>query len=232
MNDRPPPHPSARGSSADAAWASGFLSALPTKAQEELRSTALPMAIPPGHTVYRAFDQPRFVLLVSGLARVVASSAEGRKATIRYARSGDVVGAVAVVTDRQAVSVEAVTELDVLFLNVDRLRRFARSEPEVGWALAQLVGSVATEVIDMMSATVFGSVRRRLARHLLDLAIQQSGELVVIQDQQEIADAIGSVREVVGRALRELRERGLVSRTEWGLRVDDPNGLYIVSTLG
>ncbi|MGV9479475.1 cyclic nucleotide-binding domain-containing protein [Gordonia aichiensis] len=58
------------------------------------------MTIAPGRTVYRAFDQPRFVLLVSGLARVVASSAEGRKATIRYARSGDVVGAVAVVTDR------------------------------------------------------------------------------------------------------------------------------------
>ncbi|GAC49878.1 Crp/Fnr family transcriptional regulator, partial [Gordonia aichiensis] len=134
--------------------------------------------------------------------------------------------------NRQAVSVEAVTELDVLSFNVDRLRRFVRSEPEVGWALAQLVGSVATEVIDMMSSTVFGSVRRRLSRHLLDLAIQQSGELVVVQDQQEMADAIGSVREVVGRTLRELRDRGLVARTELGLRIDDPNGLYIVSTLG
>jgi CRP/FNR family cyclic AMP-dependent transcriptional regulator len=190
------------------------------------------MTIPSGHIVYRAYDQPRFVLLVSGLARVVASSAEGRKATIRYARAGDLLGAVSVVTDRQAVSVEAVTASDVLFLNVARVRHLAQTESQVGWALAQLVGSVATEVIEMMSSTVFGSVRRRLARHLLDLAEQRSGEIVVVQGQQEMADAIGSVREVVGRTLRELREEGYVSRTNRGLRIDNPDGLHALSLDG
>src|SRR5205085_3831052 len=68
------------------------------------------------------------------------SSPDGRKATIRYARSGDCVGAVSVVTDWQEVMAEAVTAAEVQFLNVDRLRHFARTEPEVGWLLAQAVG--------------------------------------------------------------------------------------------
>lgn len=213
----------------DEAWDESFLGAMPRAVQSDLRSSALPMNIPTGHIIYRNDDHPRLVLIVSGLARVVASSPEGRKATIRYARSADCVGAMSVVTRSQSVMVEAVTDAEVLFINVDRLRRFARTEPDVGWQLAQFVGKVGTEVIDMMSSAMFGSVRQRLARHLLDLAVRQGDQLIVVQDQQEIADAIGSVREVVARTLREFRENQLVSRTAAGLHLVDPTGLHAVA---
>lgn len=213
----------------DAVWASSVLARFPAKVQGELRDTSLPMSIPAGHTIYRAHDHPRFVLILSGLARIVTSSPEGRKATIRYARASDCVGVVSVVTDWQEVLAETVTPAEVLFLNVDRMRHLARTEPEVGWQLAQIVGKVATEVIEMMSSTVFGSVRQRLARHLLDLSVRRGQDLVVVQDQQEMANAIGSVREVVGRTIRELRERGLVSRTDAGLKLDDPHELHALS---
>lgn len=227
--DEAPARPDA---AAGRAWASSFLGHFPGKVQDELRGSALPMTIAPGHIIYRAHEHPRLVLVASGLARVVTSSPDGRKATIRYARAGDCVGTVSVVTDWQEVMAEAVTPAHVLFLNVDRLRSLARSEPEVGWLLAQAVGNVCTEVIEMMSATVFGSVRQRLARHLLDLAIRRDGELVVLQDQQEMADAVGSVREVVGRTLRDLRDRGLVSHAGAGLRLIDPDGIHELSLEG
>ena len=225
--------PGARPASAtDRAWAASFLARFPSKVQDDLRGGALPITIPAGHIIYRAHDYPRFVLLVAGLVRVVATSPDGRKATIRYARSADCIGSVSVVMSQQEVTAEAVTATEVLFLNVDRVRYFARTEPEVGWVLAQAVGEVCTEVIDMMSTTVFGAVRQRLARHLLDLAVRQGGELVVAQDQREMADAVGSVREVVGRTIRELRERGLVSRCDSGLRLNDPDGLHTLSLSG
>jgi CRP/FNR family cyclic AMP-dependent transcriptional regulator len=67
-------------------------------------------------------------------------------------------------------------------------------------------------------------VRQRVARHLLDLASARVGEqpgsdhragreLVVQVSQQELANAVGTVREVVVRVLRELRQDGVV-RTE------------------
>jgi CRP/FNR family transcriptional regulator len=51
-----------------------------------------------------------------------------------------------------------------------------------------------------------------VARHLLDLASdqQQGTELVARVSQQELADAAGTVREVVVPVLRELRRAGLV----------------------
>lgn len=134
-----------------------------------------------------------------------------------------------VVTTWQPVMVESVTAAGVLFIHVPTLRRLARKEPEVGWELAQFVGQVSTEVIEMMSAAVFGTVRQRLARHLLDLATRRGTHLYVLQGQQEMADAIGSVREVVARTVRDLRQQGLVSRDQQGLRLDDPARLHAMS---
>ncbi|WP_026919314.1 Crp/Fnr family transcriptional regulator [Gordonia shandongensis] len=211
------------------AWEGSFLGGLPAHAQDELAETALPMKVPTGHVIYRRDDHPRLVLIVSGLVRVVTTSAEGRRATIRYARSADCIGALSVVTSSQRVMVEAVTEAEVLFINVDRLRRLARSEAEIGWQLATFVGAVTTDVIDMMSATVFGTVRERVARHLLDLAVRRDGELIVMHEQQEIADSIGSVREVVARTLRDFRERGLLSRDHGALVLTDAAALHRIA---
>jgi len=163
------------------------------------------------------------------MVRVVTLSAGGRKATIRYARPGDCVGVLSLVTAWHPVAVEAVTDAQVLFVDVDILTDLARREPGVGWALAQYVAEVSTDVIEMMSSAVFGSVRQRLARHLLDLAVQRGGVLYVLQGQTEMADAVGSVREVVARTIREFREQGLVSRDGVGLRLDDPAGLDAVA---
>jgi CRP/FNR family transcriptional regulator, cyclic AMP receptor protein len=57
-------------------------------------------------------------------------------------------------------------------------------------------------------------VRQRVAAHLLDLASAQQrpqARLVARVSQQELADAVGSVREVVARALRDFRLAGLMA---------------------
>jgi CRP-like cAMP-binding protein len=59
---------------------------------------------------------------------------------------------------------------------------------------------------------MFLPVQARVARHLIDLASLQDDVLVVTAGHQEIADAIGSVREVVSRALGEMRDEGLITR--------------------
>jgi CRP/FNR family transcriptional regulator len=78
----------------------------------------------------------------------------------------------------------------------------------------------------MACNNVFLSVRQRVARHLLDLAVQeQPAGLVVHASHQDIADAIGSVREVVSRVIRELRTEGLVTRSGDTIVLPNPAGL-------
>jgi CRP/FNR family transcriptional regulator len=80
---------------------------------------------------------------------------------------------------------------------------------------------------------VFGSVRQRVARHLLDIAAehQRSSMLLAPVSQQELADAVGTVREVVARVLRELRDEGLITTSRQGVALLDPAGLNRVADL-
>jgi predicted transcriptional regulator len=48
----------------------------------------------------------------------------------------------------------------------------------------------------------------------------------VTADQEELAHSVGSVRVVIARALRTLREAGLVRRVSSGLLLIDPARLH------
>jgi CRP/FNR family transcriptional regulator len=86
--------------------------------------------------------------------------------------------------------------------------------------------------MDELSLSFFGSIKARIARHLLDLASSQpeSGELVATITQQQLADAVGSVREVVARALADLRAVGAVAGAEGGITILDASTLDEIAT--
>ena len=84
-------------------------------------------------------------------------------------------------------------------------------------------------MLEQTAVNAFGSVRQRVAAHLLDLASAQQqprGRLVARVSQQELADAAGSVREVVARALRDLRVAGIVATAADSIVILDPAQLY------
>ncbi len=70
-------------------------------------------------------------------------------------------------------------------------------------------------------------MRQRVARHLLDLASQhqQGPRLVAPINQQDLADAAGTVREMVVRVLRQLRAEGTVATERHGIIVLAPDRL-------
>jgi CRP/FNR family cyclic AMP-dependent transcriptional regulator len=75
-------------------------------------------------------------------------------------------------------------------------------------------------------------VRQRVAAHLLDLASDHQppdGRLVALVSQQELADAVGSVREVVARVLRDLRVAGIVATAPDSVAILDPARLHAES---
>jgi CRP/FNR family transcriptional regulator len=95
-------------------------------------------------------------------------------------------------------------------------RRLAGTDARIARVLLTELSERVKGFIVEISGGAFTTVRQRVARHLLDLASQgMSGpaELRVLVSQRELADAVGTVREVVLRVLREFRAEGLI-RTE------------------
>ncbi|MEJ2597543.1 MAG: Crp/Fnr family transcriptional regulator, partial [Anaerolineales bacterium] len=137
-------------------------------------------------------------------------------------------GIAAIVGGPAPVSVQIVTDATLLMLNVRRLQTSAQTEPVVGWLMAQEVTRRLYDTLEALAGNTFGSLEQRLARHLLDLAAsRQKGKgLVVKVTQQELADAVGSVRTVVARIIRELRVAGIISTSSDGIVILKPDELH------
>ena len=214
--------------SIDAALAGSILAALPAALRDTLTRDAIPVDLPAGSTLYYEADEPRCGLVLAGLLRMYMTAADGRQITVRYARTGDLVGIAAIVGGPAPVNAQTLTDTALLMFNVRTLQLSAQTEPMIGWLLAQEVTRRLYAVLEMLAGNAFGSLRQRVARHLLDLAAssQQGHGLVAQVTQQELADAVGSVRPVVARIIRELRAEGLISTSSDGIVVLKPDELH------
>lgn len=216
------------GSEIAGAITNSALARLPAPIIERLLVDAVPFDLPAGGTLYRDDERPRCVLVVSGLVRVYMSSAEGRQVTVRYARNGDLLGIAVIVGGPAAVSVQVLADTRLLMLSVETLTQLGKAHPEVSWLMAEELVRRLYDTLDRLAGNTFGTVRQRVARHLLDLAASthHDRDLIARVTQQELADSVGSVRPVVARALAELRNEGLIASTSDGIVIPDPALLH------
>jgi CRP/FNR family cyclic AMP-dependent transcriptional regulator len=216
----------------DDALARSFLALLPAELAGRLREEGERADFPAGTTVYRAGSDPQAALVVRGLIRVYLSSPGGRQVTVRYARPGDVLGIAVLVGGPGNFGVQTLEPSSVFRISARTLTAAARRDPRVSWAIAEELNRRLYEVLEQTAVNTFGSVRERVAAHLLDLASdgqRPQGRLVAHVSQQELADAVGSVREVVARALRDLRVAGIVATEADQIVILDPARLYAES---
>ena len=178
-----------------------------------------------GSTVYTEADAERLAVMMHGLLRVYMHAGDGRQVTVRYVRGGDLLGAPALIGGPAPVFVQAVTHGTAFFFDLDRVKRAARSDAPLAWALAEESVHRLYDVLEELAGNTFASVRQRVARHLLDLAtsrLEPSRTLTALVNQQDLANSVGSVREVVARVLAELRSEHLVRTSPGRVEILDP----------
>jgi CRP/FNR family cyclic AMP-dependent transcriptional regulator len=163
---------------------------------------------------------------VEGLLRIFVTARHGRTLTVRFALAGDLLGLVSLFRDDYTMpgSIQAVTDTDILSLRPLTVRRLADTELEVASVMFAELSERVVAFVGEIPDNVFSSVRQRLVRHLLDLATDppQGRTLVAKVSQQELADTVGTAREVVIRILRDLRNDGLVRTSREGIVILDP----------
>lgn len=214
------------------ALAGSFLADLPPEVVGRLRMEGERADYPAGATVYRAGSGRQAALVVHGLVRVYLASLEGRQVTVRYARPGDVLGIAVLVGGPAGVGVQAVEPSSLFRISSRTLTAAARQDARVGWAIAEELNRRLYDTLEQTAVNAFGSVKQRAAAHLLDLAAAQqhpAGRLAAHVSQQELADAVGSVREVVARVLRDFRVAGIVATAADSVVILDAARLYAES---
>jgi CRP-like cAMP-binding protein len=206
------------------------LGSLPEPTRSRLLEAGTLIDVPAGGMLHREGDEAvHLQLVVSGLLRVYVTSPDGRTMTVRYCRPGSLLGAVSLFSRSFSMpaAVQAVTDAEILAMPARFIHDAAERDPIVARAIIEELSDRVLAFISEIPGSAFATVRQRVARHLLDLASagQQGSVLIVTISQQAIADAVGTVREVVVRALRELREEGIVDTGLDGITLLDPQRL-------
>jgi len=211
------------------------LRALPAEVLEAVTAGAVCVSVPAGGVTHREGESdPHLELVVEGVVRVFVTAPDGRTLTVRYCRPGALLGGASLFASPFALpaTAQAVVDAEVLRLSADVVTRLASRDVRVAGALLEELSERVLQFMHEIPGGAFASVRQRVARHLLDLASDRvqpdtggrgpETELVAHVSQQGLADAVGTVREVVVRVLRDLRRDGLVRTGRDGIVLLDP----------
>jgi CRP/FNR family transcriptional regulator, cyclic AMP receptor protein len=197
----------------------------------ELLADATRIRLPAGAILRSAGDQGSHLeLIVAGLVRVFVLAPDGRTLTVRYCRDGDLLGVASLFHDAYLMpgSIQTLEATELVAIRAATAKHLAAVRTEVAGAFLDELSDRVVSFVGEISGSAFATVRQRVARHLLDLARvdDQGRDLVASVSQQDLADAVGTAREVVVRVLRELRVEGIVATGRDGIRVRAPSRLY------
>ncbi|MGY1712201.1 Crp/Fnr family transcriptional regulator [Geodermatophilus sp. SYSU D00758] len=214
------------------ALAASRLARLPASATQRLLTGARMVEVPTGAVMHREGETAEHLeLVVDGLVRAFVTAPDGRTLTVRYCRCGALIGAVSLYASgfRMPAGIQAMVHSPLLRLSPDVVRQAARDDPLVAEALLRELADRTLTYIHEIAGSAFSSVRERVARHLLDLAAQEARTpgpaqpaLRVGVSQRQLAESVGTVREVVVRVLRDLRRSGVIRTHPDHIDIVDP----------
>ncbi len=156
-------------------------------------------------------------VIVEGSVRAFRESIEGREQVIHVERAGATVAELPVFDDGPFPStVAAEEETVVLFIDKRDVRRLSMEHPQIALAALKVLAGRLRRCAELVEALSLREVGQRLARFLLAEARTKGareGHLLRVEmshTNQQIASRVGSVREVVSRALTRLQSDDLI----------------------
>jgi CRP/FNR family cyclic AMP-dependent transcriptional regulator len=162
--------------------------------------------------------------VVRGVVRIYRLSLEGREQVLAYLGPGESFNLVPVLDGRpNLATVDAVTEAMLYTISCQRFHQIMREHHEAALAVLEHLAAEVRRLSDMVEDLALHTVSTRLARFLLNHA--EGMPSTRHWTQQEIAARIGTVREMVGRTLRDFTAAGLICRQRGRIVVVDREGL-------
>ncbi|MBD0738515.1 Crp/Fnr family transcriptional regulator [Streptomyces sp. CBMA29] len=180
-------------------------------------------------------ERSTFVLLILDGWCAIRRSTDRGQIILALRQTGELVGEMAALDGRpRSATVSALGTVETLTLAGDRFRHFIATRPYAnGLVMNQLTERLRSSD-DERRALASATVLERLAACLVQLADRAGraeGGTVAIRlplSQHEIAAAVGATREAVAKALRLLRDEGLVSTGPRTITVADLEPLRLL----
>ncbi|HEY6710774.1 MAG TPA: Crp/Fnr family transcriptional regulator [Rubrobacter sp.] len=173
-------------------------------------------------------------LLLEGRVRIY-KMVGGRELTLDVLESGTMFGEAALVGEPEGTYAEILELSRIAYLRTELLREIVRNNPEVGIRVAELLTARMRLYADKMVDIALKEVPARLAHLFLWLAeidgtVSPEGYLVPSRyTHEQLGTMIGAKRVAVTRAMKKLRDDGLVEGGRKRILIKDREALESIA---
>jgi CRP-like cAMP-binding protein len=190
-----------------------YLAGLGSHILAELASIAGERSYAAGQVIFWEGEPVAGLYLVAeGIVKISRYSTEGREHILHLIHTGDTFNDVAALDGGpNPATATAYTRATIYMIPRHNLRSVVERYPDLAWALIESMARRARYLVNMVEDLSMRSVKGRLARLLIEQAeVNQAGAVPRLLTQEEMASRLGTVREMVGRALRSLAAEGII----------------------
>jgi CRP/FNR family transcriptional regulator, dissimilatory nitrate respiration regulator len=193
----------------------------------KIARSAIRRTYAPGAVIFLEGDAaPTLYYVDAGWVKVVKISPDGREQILYFWGPGEIFGGVGVFVNRPAPATAIALEAtEIWILPRDAIRQMFTVNPAMALHIIEFMADRISELVELVADLSLHTITARLARLLLE---QAEGDVVHRHSwatQAEMAARLGTVPDVLSRALRGLVEEGLIEVARHQIRILDHPGL-------
>lgn len=204
---------------------------------DELAEIAVERRLARDEVLFLAGEEAAGIFVIaSGSVRAYREGLDGREQVIHVERAGTTIAELPAFDDQPYPSNVAAEEDSVLlFIEKRDVRTICLTHPQVALAATRLLAGRLRRCAELVEALSLQEVDQRLAGWIAGEARirgRQTGQTIhleLVLTNQQIASRIGSVREVVSRALNRLQSNGLIELDGRSITIPDRVALEVYS---
>ena len=155
-------------------------------------------------------------IVLSGRVKVYAGSDDGREVVLTEYGPGEYFGELSLDGEKRSASIKALEACSCRVVQGAELRQFLADHPDFAMHLTRKLIRMARRLTEQVRSIALQDVYGRMVRVLTELSDPAGDERVLRHKltQQDIADRIGSSREMVNRVMKELTAGGYITQRD------------------
>lgn len=171
-------------------------------------------------------------IIASGMVRIFKTSVNGREQVLAVEKPGESIAEIPVFDGGPyPASAVATEDTEIAFISRRDFQAYCMEHPEVSLKVLAVVGARLRRLVAIIEELSFTTIRQRLVAMLVRLA-QSEGkksergvEFLLPSSHQELANQLGTVRELISRNLTRLQAEGLLEVDARQIVVKNMKGL-------
>ncbi len=162
----------------------------------------------------------------TGWLKAVKTSPDGREQVLHFIGPNEVFNAIGVfVESANPATVIALEPTTVWIIQQNTILKLLDQHPELGRVIIQRLAERVQQLIHMVEDLSLRTIEARLARYLIEQSTEEQLSRPRWATQAEMANRLGTVPDVLNRALRSLAKESLIQVERHQIQILDYQGL-------